>query len=107
MSIIIGLAQLKPTQIDSKKTKWAYIHTIYNQTTIRHFICTHIWTTCKNSHTQAPTQIPLQELLNFEAEQFQIVKVNEAIKLSLSLCLCLCSFPFKCLYCRRQRTYRI
>jgi len=28
MSIIIGLAQLKLTQIDSKKTKCTYIHTI-------------------------------------------------------------------------------
>lgn len=54
-------------------------------------VCTHFiyiyWTTCKNTHIRTL----LQNLLNFEAEQFEIVKVIEAIRLCGAIARC----PFR------------
>lgn len=85
MSIIIGSAQLKATQIDSKKTKWTHTRAcalvcMYVHTNLLHPLCQCapiLYTFIEHTHTHTP----LQNLLNFEAEQFEIVKVIEAIRL--------------------------
>lgn len=87
VSIIIGSAQLKPTQIDSKKTKWthryiykfitpslSYMRQFFSIVFIEQLVNTHI-------HTHTLTNIIYSNLWTLEPKQFQIVKVNEAIKL--------------------------